>query len=66
MGVFQARILEWVEYASPVEYALLELLTMTHPSCMALHGMVHSLIELCKPLHHSKSVIHEGENSTLH
>ena len=23
--------------------------------------MAHSFIELCKPLHHDKAVIHEGE-----
>ena len=33
---------------------------MTHPSWVALHGMVHSFIELLKPLCHDKAVIHEG------
>ena len=28
----------------------------------ALHGMVHSFIELCKPICHDKAVIHEGES----
>ena len=27
---------------------------------VALHSMVHSFIELCKPLSHDKAVIHEG------
>ena len=34
---------------------------MTHLSWVALHGMVHSFIELWKPLHHDKAVIHEGD-----
>ena len=34
---------------------------MTNPS--ALHGMAHTLIELCKPLHHDKAVIPEGEGA---
>jgi len=32
------------------------------PVCwVALLGMAHSLIELCKPVHHNKPVIHEGD-----
>ena len=34
---------------------------MTHLSWVAQHGMVHSFIELRKPLHHDKAVIREGE-----
>ena len=30
------------------------------PSWVALHGMAHSVTELCKPLCHDKAVIHEG------
>ena len=33
---------------------------MTCPSWVALHGMVHSFIELYKPLGHDKAVIYEG------
>ena len=33
---------------------------MTHLSWVALHGMRHSFIELRKPLHHDKAMIHEG------
>ena len=33
---------------------------MTNPYWIALHGMTHSSIELQKPLHHDKAVIHEG------
>ena len=34
---------------------------MTHPSWVALHGMAHSFIELYKPFHHKKAVVHEGD-----
>ena len=56
----------WQEYwiglpfPSPVDHVLLELSTVTHPSWVALHGMSHSFIELHKPFHHDKAVIHEG------
>ena len=46
----------------PVGHILSELSTMTRPSWGALHHMAHSFTELCKPLHHGKAVIHEGEN----
>ena len=35
---------------------------MTCPFWFALHGMAHSFIELCKPLCHNKSVVHEGDH----
>ena len=44
----------------PVDYVLTELSTMTHVSWVALRGMAHSSIELRKPLHHNKAMIHEG------
>ena len=31
---------------------------------MALHSMAHSFTELCKPLHHDKAMIYEGEAMT--
>ena len=43
-----------------VNHVLSELSTMTCPSWVALHGMAHSFIELHKPLHHKKVLIHEG------
>ena len=30
-------------------------------SWVALHGMAQSFIKLCKPIHHDKAVIHEGD-----
>ena len=42
-----------------MDHILSELPTITCPSCLAHHGMVHSFIELFKTLHH-KAVIHEG------
>ena len=47
-------------FPPPVDHTL-ELSTMTHPSWVALYGMAHSFIELCKPLRHDKAVIQEGE-----
>ena len=44
----------------PVDHVLSELSTVTHMSWVALHGMAHSFIELCKPLLHDKAFIHEG------
>ena len=35
--------------------------SMTHQSWVALHGMAHSFIELCKLLRHDKAVIYEGD-----
>ena len=32
---------------------------MARLSWVSLHDMAHSFIELCKPLHHDKAVIHE-------
>ena len=43
----------------PVGHILSELSTMTCLSCVVLHGMSHSFIDLCNPLHHNKAVIHE-------
>ena len=61
-GVLEARILEWFAIPPPVDHVLLELSTVTSPSWLALHGMAHSFVELHKPLHHNKAVIHEGED----
>ena len=44
----------------PVDHILSEVVTMTHPSWVALKGMVHTFIELCKPFHHNNAIIHEG------
>ena len=38
----------------PVDHILSELFTMTHPSWVALHGMAHSFIGLCKSLCHGQ------------
>ena len=47
-GVLKARILKWFAFSSQVEDVLSELSTMTHPSWVALHGMVHGFTELDK------------------
>ena len=48
-----------------MDHILSELSTMTHLSWVALSSMTHSFIELCKPLHHYKAVICEGDNGIL-
>ena len=44
-------------FSPPVDHILSELFSMIHPSWVALHSMVHSFIELHKPLCHDKPVI---------
>ena len=51
-------------FPPPVDHVLSELFTMTLPSWVALHSMAHRFIELCKPLHHDKAMILEGEAMT--
>ena len=46
-----------------LDHVLSELFTMTCLSWVALHGIAHSFIELCKPLRPDKVVIHEGNLS---
>ena len=44
-------------FPPPVDYILSELFTITCPLWVA---MIHSFIELSKPLFHGKAVIYEG------
>ena len=44
-GVLKARILKWFAIPFSMDHILSELSTMTRPSWVALHGMVHSFIE---------------------
>ena len=60
--VLYTRTLKWVViFPPPVDHSLAECLTMTQPSRVALHFMAHNFIELCKPIYHSNTVIHEVE-----
>ena len=59
-GVLLARILEQVAFSHPVDHVLSEPFTVTHLSWVALHGMAHSFIKLCKLPCHDKALIHEG------
>ena len=60
IGFLRQEYLSDLPFPSPVDH-ILELSTMTHPSWVALYGMAHSFIELCKPLCQDKAVIQEGE-----
>ena len=62
MGFLQQKYWNGLPFPPPVDQILSEFSTMTHLSWVALHGMVHSFIELCKPICHDKAVIHEGES----
>ena len=42
-------------------HILSEISTMNCPSWMALNSMAHSFLELCKPFHQDKAVIHEED-----
>ena len=44
-------------FPSPVDHILSELSTMTRPSWVSLHGMVHSFIELDKAVVHVIRVV---------
>ena len=48
-GFSWLRYCSGLSFPSPVDHVLSELSTMTHLSWVALHGMPHSFIELCKP-----------------
>ena len=45
-GFSRQEYLSGLPFPSPVDHILSELSTTTHPSWVALHGMVHSFIEL--------------------
>jgi len=60
-GVLWQEYWSELPFSSPVDRVLSELFTMTHPSWLALHGMFHSFSQLCKPRHHDKAMIPEGD-----
>ena len=60
-GVFEARILEWFATSSSSGPRCARTLHYEE-SWVALHGMAHSFIELCKPLCRDKAVIHDKVN----
>ena len=47
-------------FPPPVGHVLSELFIMTGLSWVTLHGLADSFTELCKPLHHDKTMIYEG------
>ena len=59
MGFSQQEYWSGLSFSPPVDHVLLELFTMTRPFWVALYGMAQSFIELPRPLHHDKAVIHE-------
>ena len=57
MGFSRQEYWSGLPFPFPVGHILSELFSMIHPSWVALHSMVHSFIELHKPLCHDKPVI---------
>ena len=60
MGFSQLVYWSSVPFPPPVDHVLSEPSTMIYRSWVALHGMAHSFIEICKPLQHDKTVIHKA------
>ena len=56
MGFSRQEYWPGLPFPTPLDHVLSELFTMTHLSWVAL-----SFTELCRPLHHDKAVIHEGD-----
>ena len=56
LGFSRQEYWSGLPFPSPVNHVLSELSTMTCPSCVALHGMAHSFIELDKAVVHVISV----------
>ena len=52
MGFSRQEYWSGLPFPSPVDHILSQLSTMTHPSWVALHGMVHSFIELYEAVIH--------------
>jgi len=59
---FQARNWSGLPFSSPVDHVLSELFPRTCLSWVALHGMAHGFIELCKPLSQDKAVMYKIDN----
>ena len=50
--VFKARIVKCVLFPFPGDHVFSEQSTVTRPSCVALHGMAYSFVELDKAVVH--------------
>ena len=61
MGFSQQEYWNDFLFPPPVHHVFSKLFIMTHLFWVALQSMLHSFIELCKPLHQDKAAIHEGE-----
>ena len=59
MGFFRQEYWSGLPFPSQADLVLSELFSMTCPSWVALLSMAHSFIELPKPFHHDRAVIHE-------
>ena len=64
-GILEARTLEWFAIPSSGEPGFIRTFYCDSSIWVALHGMTHSFIELCKPLHHDMAVIYEEANTLI-
>ena len=55
-----ARILEWVAISSSSRPQFVRTVHYDPSVLGSPAWLAHSFIELCKPLHHDKAVIHDG------
>ena len=58
-GVLTGRMLEW--FVSPSSSGPRFVITLHYDPWVALYSIVHSFIDLHKPLYHNKVVIYEGK-----
>ena len=65
MGFLQQEYWSGLSFPPPGGHVLSELFTMTCPSLVALQGMAHRFIELCKPLRHDKAGIHLTHSNSV-
>jgi len=64
LGFSRQEYWSGLPFLPPLKHILSALSVVTYQPWVALYGMAHSFIELCKPLHHNKAVNHEGDTHT--
>ena len=61
LGFLAARMLKWFAISSSSGPCFVRTLHYDLSLLEVWQGMAHSLNQLCKPFHHKKAVIHEGD-----
>ena len=60
-GILMERILEWLAISFSDGPHFVRTFHSDCSVCKSLHHMAHSFINLCKPLHNNKAIIHKGD-----